>query len=70
MSTTVREIQLEPLLDEKQLARITRQSLASIRRDRQFGRGVPFIRVGQKLVRYDPADVRAYLAGRKIGARA
>lgn len=57
---------LEPRLDEKDLARITRCSLASVRRWRLLKQGPPFQKIGTS-VRYDPADVRAWLASRPRG---
>ena len=58
-------VNLEALLDEKDIAHITKRSLASIRRDRLMRKGVPFIRIGSS-VRYRPDAVRTFLA--KCGA--
>jgi hypothetical protein len=51
----------EPLLDERELARITGRSVASLRRDRVLGTGCPFVKLGA-LVKYRPQDVRQYIA--------
>ncbi len=51
---------LESLLDERDLARITKRSLASIRRDRLLRKGCPYIKIGSS-VRYRPSDVEMYL---------
>jgi hypothetical protein len=51
---------LEQLIDDSGLSRITGRSAMSIRRDRMLGRGCPYIKMG-RLVRYDPRDVRDYL---------
>ena len=51
---------LEPLLNEKDIARLTKRSIASIRRDRMTGKGVPFIRMG-KSVRYTADTLRSFL---------
>jgi hypothetical protein len=53
--------ELEPLIDEQELSRITGRSVASIRRDRLLGIGCPYTKLGA-LVRYRPEDVRAYIA--------
>src|SRR5690348_3636281 len=53
-------LDLEPLCNERELARIIGRSIGSLRRDRMLGIGIPFIRLG-KLIRYDPRDVREYL---------
>lgn len=52
--------QIERLYNEQELAHIIGRSLASIRRDRLFGLGVPYVRIG-KLIRYRPSDVRQFL---------
>ena len=54
--------ELEPLIDEKEIARLTRRSLAAVRKDRYSGRGVPALRLG-KSVRYRPSDLISYLEG-------
>jgi hypothetical protein len=52
---------IEPLLNEYQVAEITGRSVASVRRDRQTGKGCPYVKLGF-LVKYRPADVREYIA--------
>jgi hypothetical protein len=51
---------LEEMLDEHDLARITKRSVASVRRDRLFGRGCPYRKIDFS-VRYLPTDVEAWL---------
>ena len=51
---------LEDLLDEHDLARITKRSVASVRRDRLLKKGCPYIKIGSS-VRYLPSDVEAWL---------
>jgi hypothetical protein len=51
---------LEPCFDERDVSRITRRSLASLRRDRRMGRGIPFFRIGSS-IRYYPQSVRDHL---------
>jgi len=48
------------LIDERELARITRLSVRTIQRHRLVGEGIPFRKIG-KAVRYDLADVEHYL---------
>ena len=54
----------ETLYTERDLARITKRSIASLRRDRLSQTGCPYVKWG-KLVRYDPRDVRKYLESLK-----
>jgi hypothetical protein len=54
------ELRLEVLLTEHEYARITKRSVASVRRDRLLRQGCPYVKLGA-LVRYRPDDVRAHL---------
>jgi hypothetical protein len=54
------DTELETLLNEREYARITKRSVASVRRDRLLGQGCPYVKLGA-LVRYRPEDVRAHL---------
>lgn len=56
----VSETELETLLTEHEYARITKRSVASIRRDRLLKQGCPYMKLGA-LVRYRPADLRSHL---------
>jgi hypothetical protein len=51
---------LETLLTEREVASITKRSVASVRRDRLLRQGCPYVKLGA-LVRYRPDDVRAYI---------
>jgi hypothetical protein len=59
-------VEVEPLLDERDIAKITKRSLASIRRDRLMRKGVPFIRIGSS-VRYRPDALRDFLGSCVVG---
>lgn len=51
---------LETLLNEHDLAKLTKRSVASIRRDRLLKKGCPYIKISSS-VRYRPSDVEAWL---------
>lgn len=51
---------VDQLIDERELARITHRSLQSIRRDRLYRRGCPYLKIGSS-VRYRLSAVRKYL---------
>jgi len=55
---------LEPLMNESECSLITGRSVASLRRDRLLGSGIPFVKL-TSLVRYDPRDIRAYIERNK-----
>jgi len=50
----------EDLLDEHDLARITKRSVASVRRDRLLEKGCPYVKIGSS-VRYRRSDLESWL---------
>jgi hypothetical protein len=54
------DLDLEPLLTEKEYAQAINRSVASVRRDRLLRVGCPFVKLGA-LVRYRPSDIRAHI---------
>jgi predicted DNA-binding transcriptional regulator AlpA len=57
---------LEALLDEKNVARITGLSVASVRRWRLLRQGPKYLKIGAA-VRYRPEDVAEWLDARPTG---
>jgi predicted DNA-binding transcriptional regulator AlpA len=57
---------LEPWLTDVEVAQVTGMSLAWVRRQRLLDDGPPYRRLGG-CVRYDPAELRAWLACRPGG---
>jgi predicted DNA-binding transcriptional regulator AlpA len=57
---------LESLLNEHDLARITRLSVASVRRWRLLRQGPKYLKIGAA-VRYKPEDISAWLESRPSG---
>jgi hypothetical protein len=55
---------LKPLLTDHECSAITRRSIASLRRDRVSGTGIPFIKLGSRAL-YDPRDVAGYIANNR-----
>ena len=56
----------EQLLTDRDVARITGMSLAWVRRQRLVNGGPPYRRLGG-CIRYDPAELRGWLASRPAG---
>jgi hypothetical protein len=50
---------------ETEVAELTRMSLSDLRNKRHLGKGIPYVKVGRS-VRYNLADVIAYMESRKI----
>ena len=57
---------LEPLFNERDVARVTGLSLASVRRWRLFRNGPRYLKIGVS-VRYKPEDIAAWLDSRASG---
>ena len=58
--------QTEPLLTERQLARILNLEVRTLQAWRlRGGVGPPFLKLGNRSVRYDPQEVRAWLRRRR-----
>jgi predicted DNA-binding transcriptional regulator AlpA len=60
---------LETLLDEKELSRLLRVSIGTLRFWRTIDRGPRYRKVGQ-LVRYAPSEVQEWLSRRPSGGEA
>jgi hypothetical protein len=52
--------ELEPLLSTSDVARITGRSVSTLEKDRLFGTGPGFVKIGRS-VKYRPRDVREWL---------
>jgi predicted DNA-binding transcriptional regulator AlpA len=59
-------IAFEDLLNEHDVARLTKMSVASVRRWRLFGKGPKFLKLNSA-VRYRSEDLQAWLASRPSG---
>ena len=57
---------LPELLTEKDVARITKRSVASVRRWRRLSQGPKFLRISSS-IRYRPGDLKAFLESRPMG---
>ncbi len=56
---------LNDLLKPEAVANLTGLSLETLAQWRSQKRGIPYLKVG-RVVRYDPADVQAYLEGCRV----
>ena len=57
------------LLTAEEVAGITGLSLETLAQWRSQRRGIPYLKIG-RTVRYDPADVQAYLEGCRVSVSA
>jgi predicted DNA-binding transcriptional regulator AlpA len=57
-----------PLLNEREVARITGLSLATVRRWRLLGMGPQYLKIGAA-VRYDPSDFQSWMSSLPRGGK-
>ena len=53
-------------LNEKEVSRLTKRAINTLRADRHHGRGIPYRKVGKRQVLYRLDEVVEYLEGNKI----
>ena len=56
----------KPFLNEKEAAAITGRALSTFRNDRHLRRGIPYLKVGLRTIRYRLQDVIHFMEGRRI----
>ncbi len=63
MQTTINTT--EPLLDEYEVADILKIKVSTLRSWRVKGGKLPFSRIGGRMIRYHPADIRDFIEASK-----
>lgn len=53
-------------LNEKEVAAITGRAVSTLRNERFMRKGLPYLKVGGRSIRYKMEDVIAYMEGRRI----
>lgn len=53
-------------LTEREVSKLTGRALSTLRNDRQNGVGLPYIKWGDRFVRYSKKDVIEFMEARKI----
>ncbi len=62
----MKELLEKPYLNEKEVAAVTGRALSTLRNDRFMRRGLPYLKIGSRSVRYCSQDVISYMEGRRI----
>lgn len=55
-------------LTEREVSKITRKALPTLRNDRHKNQGIPYVKCGRS-VRYNLGDVIEYMEGRKVSTQ-
>ncbi len=56
----------KPFLNEFEVSALTGRAVATLRNDRHLRRGLPYLKVGQKSIRYRTADVMHFMESTPI----
>jgi hypothetical protein len=60
------ELMRKPFLNEKEVSVLTGRALSSLRNDRHQRRGIPYLKVCQRSIRYRLKDVIEFMERRRI----
>ncbi|MBP7340829.1 MAG: hypothetical protein PHE11_05140 [Candidatus Omnitrophica bacterium] len=60
------ELIKKPFLNESEVASITGRALATLRNDRHLRRGIPYLKVSKRSIRYRLPDVMNFMEARPI----
>lgn len=65
-STNTVELLKKPYLNETETAQLTGRAVSTLRNERFLRRGLPYLRVGGRSIRYKLDDVLSFMEGRRI----
>jgi len=60
------ELLEKPYLNEKEVAAITGRAISTLRNERFMRRGLPYLKIAGRSVRYKTEDVIAFMENRRI----
>ncbi len=64
--TNIGELLKKPYLNEVEAAQLTGRAVSTLRNERFLRRGLPYLRVGGRSIRYKLEDVLSFMEGRRI----
>jgi len=62
----VTELLKKPYLTEQEVSKITGLALSTLRNQRHQRRGIPYLKIGGRAIRYKSADTTAYMEKHRI----
>lgn len=60
------ELIKKPYLNEMEVAAVTGLAVSTLRNERHLRRGFPYLKIGQRSIRYLTADIVAAMEGQRI----
>ena len=64
--TNTGELLKKPYLNEVEAAALSGRAVSTLRNERHLCRGIPYLKVGRRSIRYKTEDVTAFMEGRRI----
>lgn len=64
--TNTGELLKKPYLNEMEVAAITGRAVSTLRNERHLRRGVPYLKVSKRTIRYKLQDVLSFMEGQRI----
>ena len=64
--TNVNELLKKPYLNEVEVATVTGRAVSTLRNERHLRRGISYLRVGRRSIRYKKEDVLHFMELRRI----
>jgi hypothetical protein len=65
-ATSINELLTKPFLNEAEVSAITGRALATLRNDRFLRRGIKYLKISGRSIRYKTQDVLAFMTARPI----
>ena len=62
----VNELLKKPFLNEKEAAELTGRAISTLRNERHLRRGIPYLKVSRRTIRYKLDDVLLFMQARRI----
>lgn len=62
----VNELLKKPFMNEKEVAALTGRALSTLRNERHLRRGIPYLKISRRTIRYKLSDVINFMEERRI----
>ena len=62
----VNELMKKPYLNEMEVAALTGRAISTLRNERFMRKGLPYLKIAGRSIRYKTEDVIAFMEGRRI----
>jgi hypothetical protein len=64
--TNTGELLKKPYLNEMEVAAVTGRAVSTLRNERHLRRGLPYLKVSKRTIRYKLQDVLSFMEGRRV----